>query len=254
VEHLTTTTDVRDLDCLFLATIGGADYYEVRQIVRSAGGVRSVVGRASDWPLIHRDARITELTTLLTASEQRSVEADCHVAELLARLSACEEQIAAAAPAEKAEESPAAPAQLRHDDGKIPCDHPGCLDWVSPRGLGIHKRKAHGIVGETGHKPSMAADQSHSQDKQKKCPYCRSRPKLSGLDAHIAREHPEHTTIVAVATHAPPIVLALGERPWACDRCHESTHARSLKDPALCIRCVVASADAAHTNGHLAAA
>jgi hypothetical protein len=250
VEH-STTLDVRDLDCLYLATIGGADYYETRQIVRSAGGVRSVVGLASDWPLIQRDARITELTALLVASEQRSVEADCHVAELLARLSAYEAQIAIAPAADEAVEPMAEMAQLR-EDGKIPCDHPGCLHWVDPRGLGIHKRKAHGVIGKTGHRASMAADQSPSVDERRKCPYCRLRPLIIDMDAHIARAHPEHLAIVERA--AGPIAIALGDAPWRCDHCHESTHAWSLKDPALCIRCVVASADAPLTNGRLAAA
>ena len=236
------TTDVRDLDCLFLATIGGADYFETRQIVRSDNGVRSVVGLASDWPLIQRDARIAELTALLVASERRSVEDDCHVAELIARLSAYEE-LFAVSPAAELQAAPAAPAppQLRPDDGRIPCDYPGCLDKVWPRGLALHKKRAHGIVGEIGHK---------SAGGQKKCPYCAARPKAIGLDAHIKRAHPEHTTAAA----APPIAIAPIEAPWRCDHCHESTHARSLKVPALCIRCVISAADAAVTNGHLAAA
>jgi hypothetical protein len=243
MEHLTTTPDVRDLDCLYLATIGGVDYFETRQIVKMDNGVRSVVGVSSAWPLIQRDARIAELTALLVASERRSVEADCHVSELIARLSAYEELFAVSPKAEPMAAAAAiapAPPQLRHDDGRIPCDHPGCLDWVRPRGLGLHKKRAHGVAGEIGHT---------SAGGQKKCPYCAARPKAIGLDAHIKRAHPEHTTAAAA-----PIAIALGERPWVCDHCHESTHARSLKDPALCIRCVVASADASHTNGHLAAA
>jgi DNA-directed RNA polymerase subunit RPC12/RpoP len=255
MEHLTTTPDVRDLDCLFLATIGGVDYYETRQIVKQDNGVRSVVGLASNWPLISRDARITELTQLLTASEQRSVEADCHVAELLARLSNYEEQIEppivgqihADADSESAFIAPVSAVAAR-DDGKIPCDFPGCLDWVKPRGLPAHKRQAHGVVGTTGHHPSMAADQSPETDARRKCPYCRLRPLIIGMDAHIARAHPKQPPI------EPPIALALGDAPWRCSACHTDAHARSLKDPARCIRCVVASADAAHTNGHLAAA
>jgi hypothetical protein len=242
MEHLTTTPDVRDLDCLFLATIGGVDYYETRQIVKQDNGVRSVVGLASNWPLISRDARITELTQLLTASEQRSVEADCHVAELLARLSSYEEQIASAA-AEVVEV-----VERRPEDGKIPCDHPGCLDWIKPRGMAAHKRQAHGVVGTTGHHPSMAADQSPETGARRKCPYCRLRPLIIGMDAHIARAHPKQPPI------EPPLARALGEPPWRCGSCGKDTHARSTAHPALCIKCVVASADAAHTNGHLAAA
>jgi hypothetical protein len=216
-------------------------------------GVRSVVGVASDWPIIQRDARIRELTQLLVASEQRSVEADCHVSELLARLSAYEELIEPRASADdqppmeqaihadrnETRESlsaciaPVSAVAVR-DDGKIPCDEPGCLDWVSPRGLGIHKAKAHGVAGRVGHKPTEATPWP-DQGERKKCPYCRNRPLVSAMDAHIARAHPER---LAIEDTAAPIAIALGEAPWRCDHCHESTHARSLKVPALCIRCV----------------
>ena len=248
MEHLTTTPDVRDLDCLFLATIGGADYFETRQIVRSDNGVRSVVGLASDWPLIQRDARINELTALLVASERRSVEADCHVSELLARLSAYEELVAVSPKAEPMATAAAAASSA----GAAACDH---CDWRGhPKGLAPHKKRAHGVAGEIGHKPSKAADQ-WPENERKKCPYCRLRPLVVGMDAHIARAHPEHAPIVAVPTPTPAsIAIALGEAPWRCDHCHESTHARSLKVPALCIRCVISAADAAATNGHLAAA
>jgi hypothetical protein len=255
VEHLTKTSDVRDLDCLFLATIGGCDYYETRQIVKQDNGVRSVVGLASNWPLISRDARITELTQLLTASEQRSVEADCHVAELLARLSNYEEQIEppivgqihADADSESALVAPVSAVAAR-DDGKIPCDHPGCLYWIKPRGMAAHKRQAHGI-SITGARSAPPADTEMGG--RKKCPHCNERPKAIGLAAHIERKHPE---TVAIAAVREPIAIALGDAPWRCAQCQSGAHARSLKDPALCIRCVVAHADAAHTNGHLAAA
>lgn len=239
-----TITDVRDLDCVYLATIAGDDYYELRQIARQSGGVRAVVGRASDWPIIQAKAQIRELTALLTASERRSVEADCHVAELLARLSAYEELFAL---------TPAAPTPTPttpRDDGKIPCDHPDCLDWIKPRGMAAHKRQAHGIsiIGTVKSTPTKTETGG-----RKKCPYCKERPKAIGLQAHIERRHPEHIPVVA-APAPVPIALALGEAAWRCDACHESTHARSLKEPALCIRCVAAQADAALTNGHQVAA
>ncbi len=94
MEHFT-TTDARDLDWLFLGTVAGADYYEQRLILKVDGQQRAVVGRASDWPLIELRARNAELVSLLRASEQRSVEADCHVSELLTRLSVYQEHIAA---------------------------------------------------------------------------------------------------------------------------------------------------------------
>jgi hypothetical protein len=246
MEHLTTTPDVRDLDCLYLATIGGCDYYETRQIVRSDNGVRSVVGLASDWPIIQRDVRIRELTALLVASERRSVEADCHVAELLARLSAYEELFAVTPMAAGVEV-----VEVARDDGKIPCDHPDCLDWVKPRGLAAHKRQAHGISitgALSASKAALGADSAPPM--RRKCPYCNERPKVVGLDAHIKRKHPNEAL---ASTDAPPIAIAPIETPWRCASCGGDAHARSLKDPNLCIRCVVAHA-VPLTNGHLAAA
>jgi hypothetical protein len=272
--YLTTTPDIRDLDCLYLATIGGCDYYETRQIVKVDNGVRRVVGLASAWPVIQRDARIAELTALLVASERRSVEADCYVVELTARLSAYDELFALHPPAEPPIEppiespiEPAAPAARespdvrlaldRCTDGRIPCDYPGCLDWVKPRGLPIHKRQAHGVstTGVASTPAPAAPDADSAPPLRRKCPYCTERPKAVGLQAHIARRHPEQTTVIAVPTPTiTPIALALGERPWECDHCHESTHARSLAQPTLCIRCVVLTADTILSNGHLAAA
>jgi hypothetical protein len=253
MEHLTITPDIRELDCLYLATIGGVDYFETRQIVKMDNGVRSVVGLASAWPLIQRDARIGELTALLVASERRSIEADCHVSELLARLSAYDELFAVTPPAEMADEAPA-PPHLR-DDGRVPCDYPGCADRVKPRGLSAHKRQAHGVVGLIGHKPTEAADRSPSMDERRKCPHCTARPRQSELASHIVRRHAAQTTVAPTPTPAPePIAIALGEQPWRCASCGGDAHARSLKVPTLCIRCVVAQTDGMLTNGHLAAA
>lgn len=92
---LTTHVDVRDLDRVYLDTIGGCDFYELRQIVKLDNGKQTVIGRASDWPIIAAHARNAELQLLLTASERRSVEADCHVAELIARIGVYQEHIAA---------------------------------------------------------------------------------------------------------------------------------------------------------------
>jgi hypothetical protein len=251
MEHLTTTPDVRDLDCLHLATIGGVDYFETRQIVKMDNGVRSVVGLASAWPLIQRDARIGELTALLVASERRSVEADCHVSELIARLSAYEELFAvtpAAAPLST--ETPLQnqermfAEQAAINAGAAACDH---CDWRGhPKGLAPHKKRAHGVAGRIGHKPISADD----PNTRRKCPHCDERPKAVGLDAHIKRKHPEHTTAAA----APPIAIALGEAPWRCASCGTDTFARSVADPTICKKCLIARTDGALSNGHLAAA
>jgi hypothetical protein len=230
------TTDVRELDNLYLATIAGVDYYEVRQVVRRENGVRSIVGRASDWPLIKLTAENAELAALLVASEGRSVEADCHVAELLARLSAYEEQITALE-AEKAEQAfKAVAADLKAQPTEfVEAPIPAPIEQL------VKRLQA----------PKSAPGAELSTDVRRKCPYCTSRPKVVGLQAHIERAHPEHVTVVAVPT-VPPIALELGEPPWRCAQCHTDAHARSLKDSARCIRCVVEAAE--HTNGHLLAA
>lgn len=111
--------DVRELDCQPLGTIAGCAYYEVRQIVRDDGHTREIIGRASDWPIISRDARIAAL-------EQR-------IAEL---------EAAAVRPAPAIVPIDPPPP----DDGLAPCDWPGCADRVKPRGLGAHKRRKHGAL------------------------------------------------------------------------------------------------------------
>lgn len=239
MEH-STTTDIRDLDFLFLATIGGRDYYEQRLILRIDGQKRDVVGRSSDWPLIEVRAHNAELTALLTASERHSVEADCHVAELLARLSGYEEHIAALEQALAENEPPPAlpPADVAQAEQAFLASI-ALLEAPTP----------------------AAADEILSPDTRRKCPYCRERPKLIGMQAHIERKHPEQITVVAVPTPAaapavsvPPIALELGEPPWRCAQCQGTTHARSIEQPAFCIRCVVAAVDAHTTNGHQVAA
>lgn len=149
--------DARDLDCVHLGRVAGADYYELRQILRVSGPERTIVGRASDWPIVSRDARIRELELLVTRATRHASEADGHVVDLieerdalLARLTAAEQipaAVAAAAVGLPLDTQGAAP-----DDGLIACDWPGCSDRVKPRGLGAHKKRAHGVAGSVGHK------------------------------------------------------------------------------------------------------
>lgn len=276
MEH--STTDVRDLDCLYLATIGGCDYFETRQIVRQENGVRRVVGLASAWPVIEARAQRDEYASFVAAFARMQADADNQLLEARARehtyldhIAALEACLAEQAAAQTAADIAAHPTEFvvepvppqvealvtrltqPRDDGRIPCDHPGCMDWVKPRGLPAHKRQAHGVAGLIGHKPSEAADSSPSMDERRKCPHCKARPRLSELNSHIVRLHATQAT-VAPAPIITPIALALGERPWECDHCHEATHARSLAQPTLCIRCVAARADTILTNGRLAAA
>lgn len=241
--HEYTTPDIRDLDCLYLATIGGADYYELRSVVRRQDGVQTLIGRASDWPLIAARAQLAELTALLTASERRSVEADCHVVELLARLDAYEAHIAAieaalteAAAERTAAEIAAAPTVF-------------VVEPVPPQVEQLVAR--------------LKSPATESPDTRRKCSHCNARPKLAGMQAHIERTHPDQVQVArpggragvaAPPTAAAPIALELGEAPWRCASCGKDAHARSLERPAICKKCLAESVDAHLSNGHLAAA
>ena len=225
--------DIRELDNLYLATIGGVDYYEERWIVKQQDGRRCCVGRASDWPLIEVRAHNAELTALLTASERHSVEAECHVAELLTRLSGYQEHIAALEVALAETQSPAitAPEAETAEQAFVQAAAP--IDAPTP----------------------ALADEILSPDTRRKCPYCNERPKLSGMQAHMERRHPDQVQVAVVAVPTPPsIALSLGEAPWRCAQCQTATHARSIEQPAFCIRCVVAATDTHTTNGHQVAA
>lgn len=216
------TTDIRELDNLYLATIGGVDYYEVRQIVKQDNGVRSIVGRASDWPVIEQRAQNADLAALLVASERRSVEADCHCVELLTRLAAYAEHIAAleAAIAEWA----SAPPQLA---------------------------PAEANAAEAAFLASIALLEAPGYP----CPDCpKSFRTFKALGGHRARMHGAYKDVLqAVPTPTPPI--ALPESPFRCSNCGNDTHARSLETPAICIRCAVGLAErAVNGTGHRVAA
>lgn len=236
-----TTTDVRDLDCVPLARIGGCQYYETRSIVKDDGQTREIVGRASDWPLIKLTAenaelraQNTELTHLLVASEERSIDADCQVVELITQRSIFQEHIAALeqalAETQPAQITPpeAESAEAAFAEATAPMDAP--------------------TPAET------AASAMVSPDTRRKCPYCNERPKLIGMQAHMERKHPDRVEVAIVAAPTPPLALALGEAPWHCAQCQTNTHARSLERPAFCIRCVVSATDAQLSNGHQVAA
>lgn len=257
MSEYTTHEGARDLDWLYLATIAGVDYYEQRLILRIDGGQRGIVGRASDWPLIELRARNAELTQLLTKSEQRSVEADCHVVELLSRLSGYQEHIAALE---------------------------ACLTEALPREqITAPEAETAEMAFVTAAAPSEPAAPSEilSPDTRRKCPYCRERPKLIGLQAHMERKHPDQVEVAIIAARAAPPAWACAtcgsserrsigdptrcktclrasmpkvhvapiDLPFRCGTCGSDTHARSVSDPARCIRCVVALTDTALTNG-----
>jgi hypothetical protein len=261
------TTDVRELDNLYLATIGGVDFYEVRQIVKMDNGVRSVVGRASDWPLIQRDAQIRELTWLVTSIERARAEQDVAHVEQACRLAATEDQLAGAvteignlkahitaleaALAEtqppqitppEAETAEAAFVQAAAPTEFVPMPIPPQVAQLVERLKTPRSERTADIDGK------IACDY----------PGCDARVKPRGLLNHKRLAHGATLATPAAPAaplqSAPEIALELGDAPWRCADCHESTHARSLKDPARCIRCVVAQADAHLSNGHEIAA
>ncbi len=122
------------------------------------------------------------------------------------------------------------------ENGKIPCDHPGCLDWIKPRGMAQHKRQAHGIgiLGMAVPTPAPAA-----ADERRKCPHCNQRPKVQGMQEHIAREHQPHEPMMEIAND-------LG---WRCaEKGCAGAFTRDLHDPTHCTRHTSRS-----TNGHTAA-
>lgn len=248
MDNLTTVADVRALDRLYLETIGGSDYYEVRQIVKEDGGRRVVVGLASEWPVISRDALVRELTALLTASEERSANADCHVAELICRIGVYEEHIAAlevalatvellpALPDVAAVQVPEAPPA--RSDGKVACDWPGCEDRVKPKGLRMHRHRKHGAQQPTFDAPPAP-------------PWA-----CASCGATTGQAIGDPTRCKTCLRTSMPVVVAPGDvadirPPWSCAGCGSDTHTRSLSDPARCMRC---AADAIATNGHLVTA
>ncbi len=68
-------------------------------------------------------------------------------------------------------------------------------------------------------------------DVQRKCPHCRKRPRLSNMQAHIAREHPEQRAVIAECV-SPTLPSDLG---WRCAApgC-TGAFTRDLHDPAHC--------------------
>lgn len=87
MRNLTTTADVRDLDCVPLGRVGGADYYEVHSIVRDQGGKREIIGRASEWPTIQARAKAAHFEQVLMQSEN-------HVAQLIQERDALRDEVA----------------------------------------------------------------------------------------------------------------------------------------------------------------
>jgi hypothetical protein len=265
------TTDVRDLDNLYLATIANTDYYEVRQIVKVANGRRETVGRASDWPIIQRDAQIAELSWLIASQERGRAEQDVLMVELACRLSAFEDELAnattqignlkahiaalEAALAETAAERAAQDIQA----------HPTQF-VVEPLAPHIEQLVERLKSGEPPQLPPAATPQAEQAfveaaapepaalvtAQPHPCPDCpKSFVTAKALSGHRARVHGPYKQ---PSTPAHIIeALELPEAPWSCAMCHTNTHARSTSQPRFCIRCVVASVEHA-TNGHSVAA
>jgi hypothetical protein len=255
MNHSTTLLDVRDLDRLYLATIAGADYYELRQIVKEENGRRAVVGLASAWPVIEARAQKAELERLLTESE-------CHIAELIEEVStlrlrrgAYEEEIATlrAAVLETPHNPPNPPeggnqrecSETEAETFVAPlvlsglvCETCGRGGWKNKRALIMHRRRKHDIRGN-----------SHPKDSAWTCAECGATTGQSIGDPTRCKQCLRTSTPLP-----PPLRGDTGglpvDIPWRCASCNSDTHTRSVSDPTKCLRCAADSLSA-HKNGHL---
>jgi len=234
-----------DLDLMQLASSGQTlarldhvEYLAVNVVLAwPANGAPAIYCAYRDWAatpiarLAAKEQEIVELAALAERNAAEVVRLAAEVANLKAQLDAL------------SIEAPPAP-----ESGKIPCDYPGCLDWIKPRGMAAHKRQAHGIsiLGTT----SSGLDNAPAQNERRKCPHCTARPKLVGLAEHIAREHPYEHSIVAVPS--PSVMEMASDLGWRCAEPHcAGAFTRSLSDPDHCTQHAVR---VAHTNGHEIAA
>jgi hypothetical protein len=157
---------MNDLDLLQLAATGqllarvdDTDYLAVHIVLaRHDAGVPAIYCTYADWPgtlvarLAEREREIVELAAGLECYAAEVVTQARRAEAALARVAELEAQLAELPAAELAEDT--APAPMEPDDGKVLCDHPGCGQRIHPRGLGSHKKRAHGIDGPIGHKSS----------------------------------------------------------------------------------------------------
>lgn len=260
------TTD--DLDLMQLASTGQTlarldliEYLAVHVVLAwPASGAPSIYCAYRDWAekpvarLAAKEQEIVELTQTLEQQSQEALRQAQRASAAEARIAALEAQLTEREPPHetpaqnqaKMFRAQAVALQAGEDGapegGKVPCDHPGCLDWIKPRGMAAHKRQAHGI-GILG-TVSSALD-APAQNERRKCPHCAARPKVIGLAEHIAREHPHETSIVAVPSRPVQFVEPLG---WRCAaKGCTGAHARDLHDPAFCTLHAERS-----TNGHAA--
>jgi hypothetical protein len=110
-----------------IATVDDARYLRVDWIMREQlGGRPEYYCPAADWE---------------TTPAARLAERDAEILALRARVAELEQS------QRNGEVAKARWDGADHRPAKVPCDVPGCAVLLDPRGLGIHRRKIHGIIG-----------------------------------------------------------------------------------------------------------
>jgi hypothetical protein len=122
-------------------------------------------------------------TTIITRLE---VERD-RLTEALAHLNGTIDYLRQALPSAVSEPQPTAPAEADPRRQKLPCPDCGGT-YLGAAGLGLHRRKAHGIVGAT--KPQPKAKPPRYVGPAIDCPECgREYATPQGLGSHRWRSH-----------------------------------------------------------------
>lgn len=79
-----------------------------------------------------------------------------------------------------------------------------------------------------------------------RCPHCRKKIWPSLLEKHIADQHGQAEPAPA---EKPPIVLLDDRSDWRCELCGQDTHARGLRNSAICMKCEQVGPPRPKTNG-----
>jgi hypothetical protein len=134
-----------------IATVDDARYLRVDWIMREQLGGR---------PEYYCPASVWE-----TTPAARLAEKDAEIAALRSRVAELEQQRRGpTVPPSIARAATGMPAVTDHRPAKVPCDVPSCTAMLDPRGLGIHKKKMHGIAGLTSGRRKGASRPAQAQD------------------------------------------------------------------------------------------
>jgi len=232
-------------DAVLLGCVGGATYHEVSYVLKTdADGNHQIVGRASDWPLIHLKAENAEQAALLIAATRHAEQADQHVVELLARLEAAEQERAALrAELDQAARLPpalaAAATGLVVEPELLPC--PDCPKrFATSQALGSHRHRAHGYRAEGADTPTIAPAAPDATTWR--CAEC-GKPGTPSVN-----EPDRCKSCVRASIRA---VTLMPDAPgWRCaNKGCSGAFTRSLKNAAYCTECAKAQ-PLESANGH----